>query len=66
MPKNEQVSKIGVWSLLYSKYQYVPGHTVFVELLDNVELITYMKIENILMTGRKDMGKKLQNIKPNT
>ena len=31
----------------------------FREVVDNVEPITYMKFKNILMTGCKDMSKKL-------
>ena len=29
MLKNDEVSKIGVWSLLYSQNQIFPGHAVF-------------------------------------
>ena len=32
----------------------------FLEVLENVEPITYMKFQNILMTVCKDMDKKLQ------
>ena len=31
----------------------------FREEVDNVELITYMKFQNILMTGCRNMGKKI-------
>ena len=36
----------------------------FHEVLNNVELITYMKLKNILMTRCKDMGKKTPKMPP--
>ena len=36
----------------------------FRKTVDNVQLITYMKFQNILMTGWKDMGKKFWKYPP--
>ena len=33
----------------------------FAEVLDNVELITYMKFQNILRPGCRDMDKNIKN-----
>ena len=56
-----EVSKIGIQSLLYSQNQDFSRTGGFHELLDNVELITYMKFKEILITGCRDMDKNSKN-----
>ena len=37
----------------------------FGEVVDNFKIVTYMKFKNVLMTGCKDVSKKLQNYPTN-
>ena len=61
MPKNEQVSNYrGLVPSIQPETDFY--HTNgFREVVDNVELITYMKFQNISMTGCKDMDKNVKN-----
>ena len=57
MPKNDQVTKIAVQSLLYSQNQIFPGYAVFARCYIMLSFIMYMKFQNILVTGCRDVDK---------